>query len=122
MKRQASEHFRSPLGTFDTMHVMLRRILHHAIFLLLAISTVGCATGPTSTLELSGNPRGNASYTFRDIFWRTNPQSGAVEFVGYGLIPFINEPYMRDYDPHWPPRGYVTMRLLAVPAADGADA
>ena len=112
-----------------TIYVMLRFILqsrsaifHRAMLLILALSTFGCATGPTSTLELSGNPKGNASYTFRDIFWRSNSQSGAVEFVGYGLIPFINEPYMRDFDPHWPPRGYVTMRILAVPAVDRGDA
>jgi hypothetical protein len=105
----------------SSMRHRLYSILLCAIWLILTCSTIGCATGPATKLELAGNPKGNASYTFRDIFWRQQPQSGQIEFVGYGLIPFINEDYMRSYNPHWSPRGHVTMRLLAVPDVDHPD-
>jgi hypothetical protein len=82
----------------------------------LLVLAVGCA--PATRLELRGNPRGNAIYEFRQMMWRDTP-SGSIEVIGYGLIPFRNDPYTIDHNPRWPSRGLVTFWLHAAPDADG---
>jgi hypothetical protein len=80
----------------------------------------GCAAGNSSQLEVRGDPRGPKGFQFREINWRPSRDGGGgVEMIGYGLVPFFNDPSARGWDPRWPRSGFVTMPLRVTPQPDG---
>jgi hypothetical protein len=94
--------------------------LDTAALLLVMLSTLGCASGSQTRLELRGDPRGPAHYQFREMHWRPAADNNAPEFIGYGFIPFRNDPISRDFNSHWPESGFVVFRLHAIPQPDGS--
>jgi hypothetical protein len=110
--------------TFDAR----RRSQVFCLFPLLALSFMlagGCMAAPPndSRLEVRGDPRGTAEFRFREVDWRpARDVAGGVEMIGYGLIPFYNDPISRDWDPRYPRTGFVTLRLRATPQAGGGYA
>jgi hypothetical protein len=83
---------------------------------LLLLPLVGCASTPTTTLDLEGNPKGPAHYEFKQAVHRATPNG--PEFIAYGLIYFDNSELSRYHDPTWPRSGYVTFRLRATPLSN----
>jgi hypothetical protein len=82
--------------------------------ILLLLTTIGCTnSGSHTRLQLIGNPRGPATYEFRQTLYRQLGEG--PEFIGYGQHSFDNSPLSRGYDPKWPRRGFVTFRLHVVP-------
>jgi hypothetical protein len=80
---------------------------------LLLLPLIGCASSPTTTLDLQGNPTGLAHYEFKQTVHRATPLG--PEFIAYGLIYFDNSELSRYHDRTWPRSGYVTFRLRATP-------
>lgn len=95
---------------------LLRRFSLAAVALLITTAAGGCTSA--TRLELRGDPQGPASYELREVLWRASGATdGRVEMVGYGLIPYYNDFYSREWNSRWPQRGYVTFWLHAAPEA-----
>jgi hypothetical protein len=86
-------------------------------FLLCVFVLTGCASTRQSVLQLTGNPRGPATYEFKETVYRETPRGR--EILAYGLLPFDNSPISINFDSKWPERGFVTFYLRAAPLADG---
>ena len=93
---------------------MVRRTIVCTV--ILGFALVGCA--PATRLELTGNPKGNAGYLFKQMSYRDLP-GGSIEMIGYGLIPFRNDRLDRDYNPRWPESGFATFWLHGARESDG---
>lgn len=79
---------------------------------------VGCAGQQQGTrLVLTGDPRGESVYQFRQTLFRPGPDG--PEFIGWGQVPYFNDPLARNYDPRWSRTGFVTFRIHATPKPAG---
>jgi hypothetical protein len=108
--------------TFDS-HSRLNDLRTWPLLLMSVIFINGCTAANDTHLALRGGPKGPAEYQFREMLWRPSRDAGGgVEIIGYGLIPFLNDPSSRDWDPRYPRSGFVTLRIHATPQAQGGYA